>query len=43
MNRNMPQPGVGPDEVWALSTAQYVVLTDNAETRTSSCEPQHIT
>ena len=25
-------PGVGPDEVWALSTAQYVYLTENAET-----------
>jgi len=25
-------PGVGEDEVWALSTAQYVYLTDNSET-----------
>ena len=25
-------PGVGPDEVWNLSTAQYVFFTDNAET-----------
>lgn len=25
-------PGVGPDEVWSLSTAQWVHLTDNART-----------
>ncbi len=25
-------PGVGPDEVWALSTAQYVYFTDHAST-----------